>query len=222
MMRSWPYWATWTCSFTTSRHDAIDRLGFGYEEVRKVRPDIIYVHCSGFDQRGPYADLQAYDDIIQAASGLTQLLPMVDGNPQPRFVPTAIADKVSGLHAVYGVLTAIIHKLRTGAGSVRRSADVRIDGQLQHARTTCVTTPTCRPPRVRPQSDRARATVTTSASSIPLGNRCAPRTVGSPSRRISMTAGSASSKPPATVTCSRNLASSISRPGAQTCHRCSK
>jgi len=98
------------------RRDSIDRLGFGYEEVRKVRPDIIYVHCSGFDQRGPYASLQAYDDIIQAASGLTQLLPMVDGDPQPRFLPAAIADKVSGLHAVYGVLAAIIHKLRTGEG----------------------------------------------------------------------------------------------------------
>ncbi|MBT6275021.1 MAG: CoA transferase [Chromatiales bacterium] len=98
------------------RRDAIDRLGFGYEEVRKVRPDIIYVHCSGFDQQGPYADLQAYDDIIQAASGLTQLLPMVDGNPQPRYLPTAVADKVSGLHAAYGVLAAVIHKLRTGEG----------------------------------------------------------------------------------------------------------
>lgn len=98
------------------RRDAIERLGFGYEDVRKIRPDIIYVHCSGFDQRGPYASLQAYDDIIQAASGLAQLLPMVDGNPQPRFLPAAVADKVSGLHAVYGVLAAIIHKLRTGEG----------------------------------------------------------------------------------------------------------
>ncbi|MCX7271643.1 MAG: CoA transferase, partial [Burkholderiales bacterium] len=47
---------------------------------------------------------------------MAQLLPMVDGNPQPRFLPAAIADKVSGLHAVYGVLAAIIHKLRTGEG----------------------------------------------------------------------------------------------------------
>jgi crotonobetainyl-CoA:carnitine CoA-transferase CaiB-like acyl-CoA transferase len=98
------------------RREAIDRLGFGYEEVRKLRPDIVYVHCAGFDQRGPYAGLQAYDDIIQAGSGLAQLLPMVDGNPQPRFLPAAIADKVSGLHAVYGVLAAIIHRLRTGEG----------------------------------------------------------------------------------------------------------
>jgi len=98
------------------RSDAIARIGLGYEAVRAIRPDIVYVHCTGFDESGPYAGLQAYDDIIQAASGMAQLLPMVDGNPQPRFMPAAIADKVSGLHAVYGVLAAIIHKLRTGEG----------------------------------------------------------------------------------------------------------
>ena len=98
------------------RSDAIARIGLGYDEVRKIRPDIVYVHCTGFDESGPYAGLQAYDDIIQAATGLAQLLPMADGNPRPRFMPAAIADKVSGLHAVYGVLAAIIHRLRTGEG----------------------------------------------------------------------------------------------------------
>lgn len=98
------------------RSDAIDRVGLSYEEVRKIRPDIVYVHCTGFDQRGPYASLQAYDDIIQGSTGMAQLLPMADGNPKPRFMPSAIADKVSGLHAVYGVLAAIIHRLRTGEG----------------------------------------------------------------------------------------------------------
>ncbi len=98
------------------RADAVDRLGLGYEAVKAIRPDIVYVHCTGFDQRGPYAALQAYDDIIQASTGLATLLPMADGNPRPRFLPAAIADKVSGLHAVYGVLAAVIHKLRTGEG----------------------------------------------------------------------------------------------------------
>ena len=98
------------------RGDAIARAGLSYDEVRAIRPDIVYVHCTGFDERGPYSDLQAYDDIIQAASGMAQLLPLADGNPKPRFLPAAIADKVSGLHAVYGVLAAIIHKLRTGEG----------------------------------------------------------------------------------------------------------
>ncbi|TDK65647.1 CaiB/BaiF CoA transferase family protein [Sapientia aquatica] len=99
-----------------TRSEAANRLGLDYETVRAIRPDIIYVHCTGFDTRGPYAGLQAYDDIIQSASGMASLLPRVDGNPQPRFFPMAVADKVSGLHGVYAVLAAIIHRLRTGEG----------------------------------------------------------------------------------------------------------
>jgi crotonobetainyl-CoA:carnitine CoA-transferase CaiB-like acyl-CoA transferase len=81
------------------RGKAIERLGFGYEAVKALKPDIIYVHCTGFGSGGPYGDLQAYDDVIQAATGTTNLLGRVDGNPIPRFLPSLIADKVSGLHA---------------------------------------------------------------------------------------------------------------------------
>jgi len=98
------------------RADAIERAGLDYEAVRKLRPDIIYVHCTGFDSRGPSAGLPAYDDIIQAASGVASLLPRVDANEEPRFFPMAMADKVSGLHAAYAVLAAVIHRLRTGEG----------------------------------------------------------------------------------------------------------
>lgn len=98
------------------RSDAIQRIGLDYEAVRKIRPDIIYVHCTGFAEGGPYAGLQAYDDIIQAASGAASLLPRVDGNPKPRYVPMLFADKVSGLHAVYATLAAIIHRMKTGEG----------------------------------------------------------------------------------------------------------
>lgn len=98
------------------RPEAIARAGLDYPAVRRLRPDIVYVHCTGFDTRGPKAGLPAYDDIIQAASGAASLLPRVDGNPAPRFVPMAMADKVSGLHAVYAVLAAVIHRLRTGEG----------------------------------------------------------------------------------------------------------
>ncbi|MBS0425695.1 MAG: CoA transferase [Proteobacteria bacterium] len=98
------------------RGEAIARSGLSYEEVRAIRPDIIYVHCTGFDQRGPYAGLQAYDDIIQAAAGIASLPPRVDGNPEPRYVPMTLADKVSGLHAAYATLAAVVHRLRTGEG----------------------------------------------------------------------------------------------------------
>jgi crotonobetainyl-CoA:carnitine CoA-transferase CaiB-like acyl-CoA transferase len=83
------------------RADAIQRMGMTYE---------------GFHSSGPYAGLQAYDDIIQAGAGVASLLPLVDGNPQPRYLPMAMADKVSGLHAAYAVLAALFHRQRTGEG----------------------------------------------------------------------------------------------------------
>ena len=98
------------------RGAAIERLGFGYDAVRAIRPDIVYVHCVGFGSDGPYAGLQAYDDVIQAASGTTTLLPRVDGNPAPRYLPSLIADKVAGLHGAYAILAAVIHRLRFGEG----------------------------------------------------------------------------------------------------------
>lgn len=98
------------------REAAIDRLGFGYEAVKAVNPEIVYVHCVGFGSDGPYAGLQAYDDVIQAATGTTTLLPRVDGDPRPRYLPSLIADKVAGLHAAHATLAAIIHRLRTGKG----------------------------------------------------------------------------------------------------------
>ena len=98
------------------RGKALERLGLDYDTVRAIRPDIIYVHCVGFGQDGPYADLQAYDDVIQAASGTATLLPRVDGNPRPRYLPSLVADKVAGLHAAYATLAALFHRQRTGEG----------------------------------------------------------------------------------------------------------
>jgi crotonobetainyl-CoA:carnitine CoA-transferase CaiB-like acyl-CoA transferase len=98
------------------RGKAVERLGLDYECVKTINPDVIYVHCVGFGQDGPYADLQAYDDVIQAASGTATIMSRVDGDPRARYFPSLVADKVAGLHAAYGVLAAIIHKMRTGRG----------------------------------------------------------------------------------------------------------
>ena len=98
------------------RPEAAERAGLGYEAVKALRPDIVYVHCTGFATGGPYAGRAAYDDIIQAASGAASLLPRADGDPAPRYLPTAMADKVAGLHATYAVLAALLHRARTGEG----------------------------------------------------------------------------------------------------------
>lgn len=98
------------------RGKAMERLGLDYAAVKAINPAIIYAHCVGFGQSGPYADLQAYDDVIQAATGTATLLPRVDGDPRPRYLPSLIADKVAGLHAAYAIQAAVIHTLRTGRG----------------------------------------------------------------------------------------------------------
>jgi crotonobetainyl-CoA:carnitine CoA-transferase CaiB-like acyl-CoA transferase len=98
------------------RADAIARLGFGYEDVVKLAPSIVYVHCTGYGAGGPYAGRQAFDDLVQAASGATDLPPRVDGNPELRPMPSFEADKVSSLHAVAGVLAALVHRANTGEG----------------------------------------------------------------------------------------------------------
>jgi crotonobetainyl-CoA:carnitine CoA-transferase CaiB-like acyl-CoA transferase len=96
------------------RPDGIARLGLDYDTVRTMKEDIVYVQCSGFGVAGAYGGQPAYDDLIQALSGMASLLPRVDGQERPRFLPSAIADKVSGLHAVYATLAALRHRDRTG------------------------------------------------------------------------------------------------------------
>jgi crotonobetainyl-CoA:carnitine CoA-transferase CaiB-like acyl-CoA transferase len=98
------------------RSDAVRRLGLDYDSVRSFAPDIIYVHCTGFDSDGPDAGAPAYDDIIQGGSGIASLQSRVDNRPEPRYLPLAIADKVGGFYAVQATLAAVIHKLRTGKG----------------------------------------------------------------------------------------------------------
>lgn len=92
------------------RQEALDRLGFGYEAVKVINPRLIYCAAVGFGSAGPYAGRPAYDDVIQAASGLAALFQMRDGTPA--LAPTIAADKVSGLHLVYAVLAALLNRER--------------------------------------------------------------------------------------------------------------
>jgi crotonobetainyl-CoA:carnitine CoA-transferase CaiB-like acyl-CoA transferase len=96
------------------RPEAIERLGFGYAAVSAIKPDIVYVGAYGFGQAGPYRAKPAYDDAIQAASGLASLFAQRDGTPQ--YVPAAIADKLVGVTLSQAVALALVHRLRTGQG----------------------------------------------------------------------------------------------------------
>lgn len=98
------------------RLKAIEALGFAPSQIQALNPGLIYIHCTGFGSGGAYDGLQAYDDVIQAASGAATLSGRVDGSGAPRYIPSLIADKVAGLHGAQAALAAYVHKLRTGEG----------------------------------------------------------------------------------------------------------
>ena len=95
------------------RPQAIDRLGLDYRAVSARNPSIVYCGAWGFRRSGPYGHKPAYDDMIQAVSGLAALQ-AVDG--EPRYVTSVVADKVTGLHVAVAVLAALLHRARTGEG----------------------------------------------------------------------------------------------------------
>jgi formyl-CoA transferase len=88
--------------------------GVGYEDVRKVKPDIIYVSITGWGQFGPNSDRAGYDPIAQAASGWMSMNGNVEGPPVK--AATAIGDETGGLNGAIGAMAALIHRNRTGEG----------------------------------------------------------------------------------------------------------
>jgi crotonobetainyl-CoA:carnitine CoA-transferase CaiB-like acyl-CoA transferase len=75
---------------------------------------MVYGFGAGYDQRGPNAAAPAYDDVIQAASGVAALNANERG--EPRYLPTILCDKVAGLHLAIAVAAAIARRARTGEG----------------------------------------------------------------------------------------------------------
>ncbi|MDQ2860850.1 MAG: CoA transferase [Pseudomonadota bacterium] len=98
------------------RPDAVARLGFSYPATAAIKPDIVYVEAMGYAPEGPYAGRQAFDDLIQAASGACGLTGLVDKGAVFRPLPSIVADKTCGLFAAIAALAALRHKERTGEG----------------------------------------------------------------------------------------------------------
>ncbi len=99
---------------TNLRPGPLARLRLTYDDVRTVRPDIVFCQAHGFPSEHERADDPAYDDVVQAASGIPDLFVRSDG--EPALVPTLVADKVCGLTIVSAVLAALVHRERTGEG----------------------------------------------------------------------------------------------------------
>ena len=99
---------------TNMRRSALERLGLDGPTLTGEHTSLIYCVANGFGHKGPYGDWVAYDDIIQAASGLANLEERTHGTP--RVMSSVVADKVTGLHITQAVLAALLFKERTGKG----------------------------------------------------------------------------------------------------------
>jgi crotonobetainyl-CoA:carnitine CoA-transferase CaiB-like acyl-CoA transferase len=96
------------------RPRALARLGLTDDDLRAHRPDLVYCSATGFGSDGPYADKAAYDDVIQAASGMASMFDWV--GDEPAYMPSVVADKISALHITYAVLAALYQRAVTGQG----------------------------------------------------------------------------------------------------------
>lgn len=100
---------------TNIRPAALERLGFGYEACKALNPKIIYAAATGFGQDGPWAKRPAFDEIVQAASGLASSIGTDD---EPAFVPSLVGDKLCGLALAGAVAAALVYRERTGKGQL--------------------------------------------------------------------------------------------------------
>jgi crotonobetainyl-CoA:carnitine CoA-transferase CaiB-like acyl-CoA transferase len=96
------------------RPAALARLQLDYAHVRDRNPRIVFCGTHGFASAGPNRDEAAYDDSIQAASGLAMFQGVLAG--EPGFIPTIICDKTTAMAVVSAVTAALFHRERTGEG----------------------------------------------------------------------------------------------------------
>jgi len=99
------------------RPGTMARWGLGYEVLRADNPGLVLLQVTGFGQDGPYRDLPGFARIAHAVGGLSHLAGEPDGRP---VVPgsTSLADYISGLYGVIGIMMALRHRDRTGEGQV--------------------------------------------------------------------------------------------------------
>ena len=102
-----------------------DRIGLGYEVLKKINPKLIYCSISGFGQTGPYAQRPAIDPIIQAVSGVMSVTGEQDGPPMMAGYP--LTDTVAGMYGAFAVVSALIKARASGVGE---HLDVSMQGAM--------------------------------------------------------------------------------------------
>ena len=97
------------------RPGTTERMGFGYEDMKRINPSLIYLSISGFGDKGPYAQSRVYDPVIQALSGATDI--QADRNSgEPKMFRIVIADKVTSLTAAQAVSSALYAREKNSEG----------------------------------------------------------------------------------------------------------
>jgi crotonobetainyl-CoA:carnitine CoA-transferase CaiB-like acyl-CoA transferase len=103
------------------RPGTAQRMGIGYDVLRAVRPELVYVSISGFGETGPYVHKRVYDPVVQALSGLAAI--QADGaTGRPRMMRLIVPDKVTALTAAQAMTAALLARERTGRGQHVRLA----------------------------------------------------------------------------------------------------
>ena len=98
------------------RPGVMERLGLGYEEVKKINPSIVYAEISGYGTEGAWKNLPGQDLLLQAVSGLTWLSSSNDKNPTPMGV--AVVDILAGTHLAQGILASLYQRGISGEGAL--------------------------------------------------------------------------------------------------------
>lgn len=91
-----------------------EKLGLGYEQLKAIKPDLIYCSVAGYDSSGPEAKRPGYDLVIQGESGLMAL--NGEANTPPLKFGVAVVDLMTGMYAAQAVLAALFQRTRTGKG----------------------------------------------------------------------------------------------------------
>jgi crotonobetainyl-CoA:carnitine CoA-transferase CaiB-like acyl-CoA transferase len=100
---------------SNTRPQALRKLGLAYEVLEKHNPRLIFCGTYGFSEKGPYAGRPAFDDVIQAMSGLAALQGH-NSSEGPEYVNTIMADKCAGLTATYAISMALYEREKSGRG----------------------------------------------------------------------------------------------------------
>jgi formyl-CoA transferase len=95
---------------------AMERLGLGYDDLKKINPRLIYASVKGFGSFGPYSDYKCFEPVAQATSGALSATGFKDS--PPAMLGANVGDSGTGMHTVIGILAALVQRNVTGEGQM--------------------------------------------------------------------------------------------------------